>query len=133
MEFLFASLYPLFVCILAYIAIHKHRKTQVFNLAQSREFECNTAKDAGFNMVSYRRSFFSTLYMYSCLSMCYLPYVCLKVAGRLTGWNRGLSEAFYWSGTLVLLNSSLNPLLYCWRIQGIRQAAKQTVKSFFPV
>ena len=64
--------------------------------------------------------------------MCYLPCVCLKVAGRLTGWNRGLSEAFYWSGTLVLLNSSLNPLLYCWRNQGIRQAAKQTVKSFFP-
>lgn len=120
-------------CILVYITIHRQRKMRVFNKrrAQSRELELNT-KDWDFNMVTYRRSFFSTLYMYGSLSICYLPYVCLKIAGGINGWDQDLSAAFYWCGTLVLFNSSLNPLLYCWRIQGIRQAVKETVKSFFP-
>ncbi|KAL9956201.1 hypothetical protein ACROYT_G037645 [Oculina patagonica] len=122
-------------CILVYSSIRKQSTRQVFhqtdrNLPSLREHKRNT-EDYCFNMASYKRSFYSTLYVYASLSICYLPYVCLKIIGRYTGWDDNLSAAFYWCGTLVLFNSSLNPLLYCWRIQGIRQAAKDTLKSIF--
>ena len=118
-------------CLLVYVTIHKHRRIQVCSHVQLRRFESNR-KEASFNMVSHRRSFLSTLYMYGSFSVCHLPYVCLKIAGRVTGWNQALWAAFYWSGTLVLINSSLNPLLFCWRIEGIKHAAKNTVQVFFP-
>lgn len=121
-------------CILVYSAIRKQSTRQVFHHTernlQSREHK-RSVDDSCFNMVTYRRSFYSTLYVYASLSICYLPYVSLKIVGRYTGWDDKITAAFYWCGTLVLFNSSLNPLLYCWRIQGIKQAAKQTVKNMF--
>lgn len=121
-------------CILVYSTIRKQSTRQVFHLTDRtlplREHKRN-ADDYCFNIVLYKRSFYSTLYVYASLSICYLPYVCLKIVGGYTDWDDNLTAAFYWCGTLVLFNSSLNPLLYCWRIQGIRQAAKQTVKSIF--
>ena len=38
--------------------------------------------------------------------------------------------ARHYSGTLIYLNSSLNPLLYCWKIRQIRQAVKETLRQF---
>ena len=35
------------------------------------------------------------------------------------------------TGTLVLLNSLLNPLLYCWKIREVRQAVKDTMRELF--
>lgn len=121
-------------CILVYSAIRKQSTRQVFHCTkrnlQSIEHQ-RSVDDSCFNMVTYRRSFYSTLYVYASLSVCYLPYVCLKIVGQYTGWDDRVTAAFYWCGTLVLFNSSLNPLLYCWRIQGIKQTAKQTVKKMF--
>ena len=33
--------------------------------------------------------------------------------------------------TLVLLNSSLNPFLYCWKIREVRQAVRDTLRDLF--
>ena len=122
-------------CILVYSAIRKQSTRQVFHLTDRAlpltEQKRNKDDYSQFNIVLYRRSFYSTLYVYASLSICYLPYVCLKIIGRYTGWDENLSAAFYCCGTLVLFNSSLNPVLYCWRIQGIRHAAKETVRSIF--
>jgi len=43
-----------------------------------------------------------------------------------------MSAAIVWMSveTLLLLNSSLNPILYCWRINELRQAVKDTVRKF---
>ena len=121
-------------CILVYSAIRKQSTRQVFHLSkrnlQSIEYK-RSAGVSSFKMATYRRSFYSTLYVYASLSLCYIPFFCLNIVGWHTGWDDRVLAAFYWCGTLVLFNSTLNPLLYCWRIQGIKQAAKQTVKNIF--
>ena len=33
------------------------------------------------------------------------------------------------ANTLVYLNSTLNPFLYCWKISEVRQAVKQTIRQ----
>ncbi|CAH3016943.1 unnamed protein product, partial [Porites evermanni] len=42
----------------------------------------------------------------------------------------GLASNLVFS-TLVFLNSSLNPFLYCWRIKEVRQAVKATIKQLY--
>ena len=36
------------------------------------------------------------------------------------------------SNTFVHLNSSLNPLIYCWKMRNIRQTVKNTLQGIFP-
>ena len=33
------------------------------------------------------------------------------------------------ANTLVYLNSTLNPFLYCWKISEVRRAVKQTIRQ----
>ena len=63
------------------------------------------------------------------LVICYLPYV---IAEALTP-QRGVPLSTYlareFTATLVCLNSSLNPFLYCWKITEVRQAVKETLQQ----
>ena len=77
------------------------------------------------NMARYRKAVSSALWIQVTLVVCYLPYavaVFLTPQGKLTLHNY-LSRQFVF--TVMRLNSSLNPLLYCWKIREVRQAVKQ--------
>ena len=59
---------------------------------------------------------------------CYCPMVFCLVAFQVTGLTTSIKVAFNVSGTLSFVNSSLNPLWYCWRIGEIRREIR---KLFF--
>ena len=87
------------------------------------------------NMARYRKAASSALWVQVTLVVCYLPYfvaVVLTPHGELP-FPTYLARQF--GVTILFLNSSLNPLLYCWKIKEVRQAAKETLKqvscSFF--
>ena len=81
------------------------------------------------NIARYRKAVSSALWVQITLVACYLPY---GIASALTP-QRGLSLSVYlarnYTATLVYLNSSLNPLLYCWKIREVRQAVKNTISK----
>ena len=83
------------------------------------------------NMARYRKAVSSTLWIQVTLVVCYLPYV---VAVLLTP-KRELSLPHYlarqFGATVMHLNSSFNPLLYCWKIKEVRQAVKGTLRHIF--
>ena len=82
------------------------------------------------NMTRYKNSVSSAISVQVALLVCYVPLsvvVLLVFYGQIPG--NGSEIAFYVTGTFVYLNSSLNPILYCWRIRGVRQAAKDTIKQ----
>ena len=63
------------------------------------------------------------------LVICYIPFVILSAILLSTNSVLANSEVFYLAAnlvysTLIYLNSSLNPFLYCWRIKEVRQAVK---------
>ena len=85
------------------------------------------------NMARYRKAVSSALWIQVTLVVCYLPYavaVFLTPKGKLT-LQKFLSRQFGF--TVICLNSSLNPLLYCWKIREVRQAVKQTLSHKFAV
>ena len=71
-----------------------------------------------------KRSFINMFYIYLVFTACYLPYMVMAVfKSKLP------LSIFEISCTFVYLNSSLNPLLFSWRIQGIRTAIKRTLRK----
>ena len=83
------------------------------------------------NIAWYRKAVYSALWVQGTLVVCYLP---LSIMNALTP-QRGISLSVYLAGqfpvTLAFLNSSLNPLLYCWKIREVRQAVKETLRQMF--
>ena len=83
------------------------------------------------NIARYRKAVYSALWVQGTLGICYIPY---NIAVFLTP-RRGMPLSIYlarnFTVNMVLLNSSLNPLLYCWKIREVRQAVKETSRQVF--
>ena len=83
------------------------------------------------NLERYKRTVVSIALVQLALVICYFPsniFLILIHLGRIPhdiDW-----ILFYYTTTLLFLNSSLNPFLYCWRIKEIRQAVKVTIRRF---
>ena len=65
------------------------------------------------------------------LVLCYLPAGLAAATTPQTGITVSRYLAREILSCLIFLNSSLNPLLYCWKIREVRQAVKDTVNHLF--
>ena len=83
------------------------------------------------NIARYRKAVYSALWVQGTLVICYLPYVIVVPLIPHRGMSSSLYRALQFTTTLVFLNSSLNPLLYCWKIREVRQAVKVTLRQLF--
>ena len=103
----------------------RHNQIHVQNhVVQGQSSQANTLDKA-----RYRKAVYSALWVQITLVICYLPFF---IAAALTP-QRGMPLSTYlalqFTGTLVYLNSSLNPFLYCWKITEVRQAVKETLQQ----
>ena len=79
------------------------------------------------NMARYKKAVSSAIWLQLTLVACYLPYVIVTVFRAESGLYTSLYHARSYTITLVYLNSSLNPILYCWKIDEVRQTVKDTI------
>ena len=77
--------------------------------------------------LQHTRSALSMFYVCLIHTLCYLPYFVFLILrdGYATTDFTYLATEF--AQTLIFLNSSLNPVLYCWRLKDIRAAVKSTL------
>ncbi|KAK2561167.1 Trace amine-associated receptor 7f [Acropora cervicornis] len=83
----------------------------------------------------FKKTVNSVLWLQFALVVCYLPCgVVMAVNHResLSGKELPTSLAEEISLTLVYFNSSLNPILYCWKIKEVRRAVKVTLGKLIP-
>ena len=81
------------------------------------------------NIARYRKAVSSALWVQSTLVICYLPEGIVRALFTQRGPSLSVFIAKVLTSTLVFLNSSLNPALYCWKIKEVRQAVKDTIKQ----
>lgn len=81
------------------------------------------------NIVRYRKTVYNTLWVQFALFVCCLPYIIVGTLLSHTELSPSLFLAWTSTGSLVFLNSSLNPILYCWRMREVKNAAKETVRQ----
>ena len=73
-----------------------------------------------------------TFYVYLLFLLCYLPHMIIMPALTFSGLNTTLHHISSYTILMVLLNSSLNPLIYCWKMRDIRRAVINKMQNIFP-
>ena len=81
------------------------------------------------NIARYKRS---VAWVQLTLLICYLPFHILSITNAIPDGRGSGTESLSLAVTitLVYLNSSLNPILYCWKIREVKQAVKYTIRQF---
>ena len=98
-----------------YLTIRRHKEqiqSQMQQLAENNDLA---------NSTRITKSANSTFCIYLLFWVCYLPHLFVSIARRIYGNESVIIKVLYvFSETLVLVNSSLNPVVYCWKMRQIR-------------
>lgn len=89
------------------------------------------SKRHNFNLTRYKKTVNNMLYVYFAFILCFLPLFCILIVIHVRGINRIVKILRFLSATLIFMDSSLNPLLYCWKIREIRQVVLVVIARLF--
>ena len=110
-----------------YLAVRRHKNQiqvlQVQQVTQNDEAMVNAARQM--------KSAVGTFYVYLVFLVCYLPFISINIVNAITGPGALIKTSWEYTGTLVLLNSSLNPLVYCWKMKHIRHTIMNILRNMF--
>ena len=81
------------------------------------------------NIARYKKAVSSAICLQLTLVACYLPQGLMVTLVTNTELSSSAFLACQYTVSLVLLSSSLNPILYCWKIEEVRQAVKDTIRQ----
>ena len=82
------------------------------------------------NIGRYRKTVSSALWIQITLLTCYLPYSILALSCITSLCTQFIGLRWEAVLSLIMLNSSLNPFLYCWKMREVRRAVNNTVRQF---
>ena len=118
-----------------YFIISTFSYIRIYLIVRKHQSQIKSQQDAvpssnavnNLNIARLRRSAFNIFLFYIALIICYSPiYVLLTLFGTsVKDWQRGWNFAH----TAVFLNSSINPILYCWRLRELRAAVVKTARQ----
>lgn len=108
-----------------YQVIRRHRR-QINNQENLKQSSHSIASRISFP--SYTRSVVNTFIVCVLLFLCYFPYLCTAAVIQLGGLSTTKKISLEVSGTIIFLNSSLNPFIYFWRVKEFRSAIKSTLR-----
>ena len=103
----------------------KLRRHQVQGHAQQEQ----PSQPAPLNIERYRKVVSSILWVQCALFACYLPFPIMRALLDNSKLSPSSFFSFDVATSLIYLNSSLNPILYCWKISEVKQAVKETIRE----
>ena len=111
----------------AYVRIYKvvkYHQNQIYSQNQLQNAQTR-------EVLRQKKSAYNAIFVYLVFLACYLPLLPSTILYMTNTSEISFFVAYYASLFLIRLNSSLNPLVYCWRYREIRQSVKSTVKKLF--
>ena len=81
------------------------------------------------NIARYKKAVSTAVWLQLTLVVCYLPFGVVTALATSGGPSSSVYKAWYYAVSLVYLNSSINPILYFWKIEEVRQAVKETIRQ----
>jgi len=80
----------------------------------------------------YKKTLSGIAWVQLALTACYFPLVILVFIEMATNLSGEKANILWMAAvTLIYFNSSINPVLYCWKMKQVRRAAKVTILQFF--
>ena len=118
----------LIISTLLYIKIYKiARKHQLQIQIQQQPAMQTVIVDHKQNLARWTRSALNTSIYDICMTLCYFPMftslLLLSINPKLERQERELTM------NMVFVNSSINPILYCWRLRELRHAVLKIIKQ----
>ena len=111
-----------------YLAV-RHHSNQIHvlqaQLAQNNEGDMT-------NAARERKAAVGTFYVYLVFLICYLPTTCFWIIHRSAGLSTMLLQFGVYADTVMYLNSSLNPLIYSWKMRHVRHAVMEILRNILP-
>ena len=107
-----------------YLTLRRHiNQIQVQQLARTGQGEIVRGK---------RKSAMASLFVYLVFIVCYLPNICtLFVIAAISEPRIDVEHLWFYTITLSFLNSTLNPLIYCWKMKQIRTTMMRKLRDVF--
>ena len=110
-----------------YLTLHRHQAQVKANRLQGQPNESRIP----LNIARFRRTVSSAMWIQMTLLACYLPLgIVTGLRGVLGLHSPTFHQAHGVAISLLMLNSTLNPFLYCWKIRDVRRAARDTIKKW---
>ena len=107
-----------------YLAVRRH-KNQIQVLQVQQVAQVGDVAD----FASLIKSAVGIFYVYLVFLLCYLPYLISLVVTEIKGSSIVLKRFSLCAFTLAFLNSSLNPVIYCWKMRHIRHAVISILRN----
>ena len=107
-----------------YLTLRRHiDQIQIPQVAQNDQEESVQRK---------RKSAMALLYVYLVFIVCYLPNICrLFITAAIPEPRIDVKHLKFYTLTLLFLNSTLNPLIYCWKMKRIQHTIVGTLRNLF--
>ena len=118
-----------FFTVKIYLAARGH-----INQVQALQVQHPSQNGEMINVARVRKFAITAIYIYLVLLVCYLPNMCqllyagTQTSGSATNTVKVISRCTL---TLVFLNSTLNPLIYCWKMRNIRKTIINILRSVY--
>ena len=128
---IFASLAFTF---LAYMRVLKYVRRHENQIKDQTSFETADRCPVNYRLsriMRYKKSTLTMVFIVGMFVLCYIPFLCVKIIHRIEGYTTRVKTAYLYASTIVFLNSSFNPVVYCWRIPDIRRAVKEVCSRCF--
>ena len=106
----------------------RHQQAQVQNHVQPEQ--SSTVRSVP-NIARYKKTVYSVAWIQLAMLACYGPNIVMAFLSHFgnVGYSTEVMIAIEVSVSLFFLNSSLNPVLYCWRIKDVRQEVKNIIRK----
>ena len=110
-----------------YFAVRRHRiqiqALQVQPVAQNGQIA---------NAARLTKSAVGVFYVYLVFWLCYGPMFCSSAIVVIAGISAEVKVFFMTSFTFLYLNSTLNPVIYCWKMRHVRRAVLNILRNIRP-
>ena len=110
-----------------FINIYQKLRNQQAQI-QEHDHQGQPNREEPLNIARYKKTVCCAVWVQLTVVICYLPLAISTALLAVTEWTSSLFLAFSFSVTLVYLNSTLNPILYCWKMREVRRAAIDIIR-----
>ena len=120
----------IFTTVFSFIKIVLKLRQQQAQVQQRVEQEQVNSGGIRLNIARYKKMVHSVAWLQMALIVCYMPLISRLLFVIVT---QRFGKVFLYRSviTFVFLNSSINPILYCWRIREVKKEVKNILKQIY--
>ena len=129
--YLLTSVIGIAMCIsvttFSYISIYRIVRQHQLQIQLQQQAVQSFNAEHNLNMVQSKKSAINTFIYYVCMILCYSPVFISML--MLVIFPKRPRKARIFADTVLFMNSSINPFLYCWRLHDLRTAVFKTLRK----